>query len=257
MDLIGAARVVLRDWNSSKFARYTTPLTAPPTKSSLGVDSVSSSFLPLLYAKDEEILLFLATRKEIRRKGGLVKLSPSEVEERKATLEEAWIFTEDDEDESGDDVEGENDASTNMVLDDEKEEEEPSEGEDKGQEDGNEDGNEDGESSPDSEFENDKATPAAQSRKQKRKRGSESLAPRPAKRVSVNPVISSTKGKKVRLLSHPNPKVKNKLPSAAVPRVVTTPKSILKKAGANVEGRKEVTNKYLQVQTGKSKKDGG
>jgi len=253
---------VLRDWNSGTFARYSTPLSsAPPTESSLTLDSVSPSFLTPLYAKDEEILAVLPTRKEIRRKGGLVKLSPSEVEERKPTLEENWIHSEADEVESSDDVEGENGDSASMVLDnEEEEEEEESERETETEEQGKEQGQgdeveeESGESSPDSESEDEKATPAVQSRKQKRKRREESLAPRPAKRVSLNPIILGSKGKKDRLRQYQNLSVKSKKTLAMAPKVVTTPKSILKKPGAS-KGRlsKEVPNK---LPTGNSKKDG-
>lgn len=250
---------MLRDWNSGKFARYTTPLSAPPTKSSLSADSVSSSFLIPLYAKDEDILAVLSTRKEIRRKGGLVKLFPSEIEERKPTLEENWINTEAGEDESSDDVKGENGGNASMVLDNEEEEEESEseseterEGQEQEQEQEERDEDEAGESSSDSESENEKAKSVAQSRKQKRKRGEESLAPPPPKRVSM---ILGSKGKKDRLRSHQKLSVKSKQNLTAVPKVVTAPKSILKKPGAFM-GRLSKEDPNTQLQTGNSKKSG-
>ena len=164
-------------------------------------------------------------------------------------MEEDWVHTEDDEDESSDYVGGENDDSASMVIDnEEEEEEEESESEREGQ------GDEDGENSQDSESEDEKATLAAQTRKKKRKWEEESLA-RPAKRVSLNPIILGGKSKKDR---HQNLSVKSKQRLAAVPKVVTAPKSILKKAGATTARvSKGVSNKAAtQLQTDISRKDG-
>jgi nuclear GTP-binding protein len=256
LDLIGAARIVLRDWNSGKFARYTTPSTtppaAPPAKSSSNSEPISISFLTPLYAKDEAILAVLATRKEIRKqKEGLVKLSPGKVEERQASVEENWVPLEDDEAEGDDDDEWENDDGAGMVLFDEEEEEE-SEGDEEEQEgdgEGSSDEDEQEQEEQEEGEEGETTSIAPESRKQKRKRGLENPArARPTKRVSINPqAISSSKGRKDQPRPHqqnlPEAKVKSKPASVAVPKAVTKPKGILKNAGAAKSGvaKKPVT----------------
>ncbi|KII96056.1 hypothetical protein PLICRDRAFT_170636 [Plicaturopsis crispa FD-325 SS-3] len=78
-DLAGAARIVLRDWSSSKFPHYTlapTSSAAPPPQP--------------LDAADEAVLAALPTRKEMRKKRGLVKMGVGAMEERDVVLEGAW-----------------------------------------------------------------------------------------------------------------------------------------------------------------------
>ncbi|KAJ7638453.1 P-loop containing nucleoside triphosphate hydrolase protein [Roridomyces roridus] len=69
LDLTGAARIVLRDWNTGKFLRYTVP------PMSMAVESSAS---------DEALLQTLQVRKELRKAKGLVKLTIGVVESRKA-----------------------------------------------------------------------------------------------------------------------------------------------------------------------------
>lgn len=216
MDLKGAARIVLRDWNSGRFARYT----PPPTVSSrepLSLDSTFTSFIAPLYGKDPAILAVLATRKEIWKKGGLVKLSSSGVEERKVTLEEDWTH----EDESGDGHEGNSDCSAIIVLE-----------ESKGQEQEQEDDEEGGSQNSEDEDENaPPLVPQSQSHERKRKQEAESQAvSRPTKRVSLAPLALSKKKDKLRTRQQniSEAKINNELASATA-KFGTAPKSILKK----------------------------
>lgn len=98
LDLDQASRIVLRDWSTDKFPRYTMP---PPASLSKPVsdkqteDEASQS----LYAADGATLEAAPTRKELRKGRGLVKLVPLAAEARKLALEENW----DDEESDGDD----------------------------------------------------------------------------------------------------------------------------------------------------------
>ncbi|KXN83537.1 hypothetical protein AN958_01246 [Leucoagaricus sp. SymC.cos] len=79
LDLAGASKIVLRDWNIDKFARYT----SPPT-----IDAGQQ--LPSPTEADEKILNLIKTRRELRKEGRLVKLSTSQMEKRSADLEKSW-----------------------------------------------------------------------------------------------------------------------------------------------------------------------
>ncbi|KAI0959303.1 hypothetical protein AcW1_004162 [Taiwanofungus camphoratus] len=107
LDLAGASRIVLRDWSTGKFPRYTMPASPPSPSTTLSDPSLAD-----VYAKDGQILSNLLTRKEMRKAGGVVKLKPGEKETRKVLLDAAWIGSEDEDgnesdvekDESGDDT---------------------------------------------------------------------------------------------------------------------------------------------------------
>ena len=95
LDTIGASRILLRDWSTGKFPRFTLP---PSTSTSMAVDSPFSD----IYASDEGMLDALPTRKERRKTDGVVKLVTSEPETRKLALETPWFadHEENDEDEA-------------------------------------------------------------------------------------------------------------------------------------------------------------
>ncbi|KAL1684850.1 P-loop containing nucleoside triphosphate hydrolase protein [Schizophyllum commune] len=157
VDLINASRVVLRDWSTGRIKWYT----PGPTSSAGPSEAV------------EAILSRLPTRKELRRAGGLVKLTPGAVDERAVELDAPWVrgaepragWDSDDDEEDGDvDMEGEDD-------DEEEDEDEEDEAEDEDEDNEDEEEEEDLPSPPPS----------------KRKRGAandQSLPPPPAKKVA-------------------------------------------------------------------------
>ncbi|KAF8632398.1 hypothetical protein AX17_004839 [Amanita inopinata Kibby_2008] len=100
LDLQGACKTVLTDWSTRKFPRYTMP------SSSGGDTLIPDDMLRSLYDRDESVFESLRTRKEMRRAGGLVKLSASEMELREVALEEPYMKEEDQgEDEESDEDE--------------------------------------------------------------------------------------------------------------------------------------------------------
>ncbi|EIW62162.1 P-loop containing nucleoside triphosphate hydrolase protein [Trametes versicolor FP-101664 SS1] len=84
-DLTAAARMVLRDWSNGKLARYT----VPPSSSADASAPAETAFVEI-YAKDEVVLSRLASRKELRKAGGLVKLRAGAIDTRKPTLDESY-----------------------------------------------------------------------------------------------------------------------------------------------------------------------
>lgn len=220
LDLTGAARIVLRDWNTGKFARYTAPtprVKEPSDGHSGGIDV--GSFLTSLYAKDAPILGALTTRKEMRKHRGLVQLAAGTVDERKVVIEENWFALEDqgDDDDSRDDNEVADVDSDSMeeAMEDSEEADTPS--------DANED---DGPSL---------ANPFSLKQKRKRVEASSALA-RPTKKVSLGAVesssVSTTRKKHLPTTKQQKGHYKGEVPSL-VPKVAP-PKSILKsRAGAS------------------------
>lgn len=100
LDLAGASRIVLRDWSTGKFPRYTVPLSTTPT-------STPDSAFADAYTKDEELLSRLSTRKELRKGTGVVKLDAGEPETRKVALDASWAGSADGGDESDNEDENE------------------------------------------------------------------------------------------------------------------------------------------------------
>ncbi|KAK0467843.1 P-loop containing nucleoside triphosphate hydrolase protein [Desarmillaria tabescens] len=153
LDLVGASRVVLREWNLGKLRWYTMPASKEP------VDSDA----------DKGVLVALSTRRELRKRGGLVKLSPGVVDTRLPSFEEPYSEDRDDGDEDGD---GDED-----------------EGEDEGEEEEDEENQDDTtmsdeeEEETEEEEEQEPLSPPPLSSKQKRKRGKEDLLP-PSKKVT-------------------------------------------------------------------------
>ncbi|KAF8966516.1 hypothetical protein BDZ97DRAFT_1808256 [Flammula alnicola] len=183
LDLTGAARIVLRDWSVGKLAHYTTP----PANSMTSAEPSNSNpdtLLTQLYAKDEAILAAIPTRKERRKSGGLVKLSPSSADERKAAVEEDWAALQHAEDEESDDDGDESEDGDVQGMDVDYQEKEEDEEEEEAEE---EDLDEEADGS-DEEDEEEEAAPAPLSNKQKRKRPFVTSQPeRPAKKVAFAP----------------------------------------------------------------------
>lgn len=135
LDLIGAARIVLRDWSTGKLARYSQPpASSTPSATSAAGEAEPDSEFSELYKADEEILSAAPLRKDMRRGAGLIKLTQGEVEKRNIALEAAWDESDDeeegddddedeDEDGVGSDVELAEDISGDDDDDDEVEEE--------------------------------------------------------------------------------------------------------------------------------------
>lgn len=127
LDLTGAARIVLRDWSSGKLVRFTTP---PSPSQPLGAfssnDPGSNIFATEFYADDGAILATLSTRKEMRKKGGLVKLFPGSIEERKVEMEQNWVVPEESESENSEDghPKGSDEDDLSTGVDDEVSEDE-------------------------------------------------------------------------------------------------------------------------------------
>ncbi|KAJ7283380.1 hypothetical protein C8J57DRAFT_1709798 [Mycena rebaudengoi] len=167
LDLTGAARIVLRDWSTGKFPRYTVP------------PASSTATTPSLTPADEAALATLQTRKDLRKARGLVKFTCGTIEARKAAVQEPWapIALEKDEDAEGDDAEDE-EVDEGQDEEDEEDEEEDDDGND--------------EDEADEEEEEEEEAPPILSGKQKRKRATE-LAPTPRKKVSFGPDPKTSK----------------------------------------------------------------
>ncbi|KAF7354956.1 Guanine nucleotide-binding protein-like 3 [Mycena sanguinolenta] len=162
LDLTGAARIVLRDWSTGKFPRYT----APPS---------SESSTPLSTA-DEKVQATLQTRKDMRKARGLVKLTCGAVETRKALIELPWAPASPESDSEDDDGAEEEEENGEVEEDDEMNEEEADAA--------------DKDDSDDAEEE--LGPPAALSGKQKRKRVAEK-EPKSRKKVSFGPDPKTSK----------------------------------------------------------------
>lgn len=138
LDLVGAARIVLRDWSTGKFPRYTQP---PASSTEHSESAEQDNEFAELYKADEEILGAAPLRKDMRRGVGLIKLTPGEVEKRKVALDAPWDESDDEEEDeeeggeeeeeaasagdgSDDEVDGEDAEINEMEEDDDEESEE-------------------------------------------------------------------------------------------------------------------------------------
>ncbi|KAG6864206.1 hypothetical protein C0991_011570 [Blastosporella zonata] len=178
LDLVGASRILLRDWSTGKFARYANP----PTTSATPATQTKDAALKKLYESDAAILEMLIPRKELRKTVGLVKLISGEVNSRNAALQSPWLKEEQVEEGAEDDQ-----MEVDGVVEDDDEEE------DKEEDDDEED-----------EEDEEEEVPPPSSQKQKRKRANEPLAAPPSKKVAFGPdpkgskqarKAASTKGK--------------------------------------------------------------
>ncbi|CAK5276095.1 unnamed protein product [Mycena citricolor] len=162
LDLTGAARIVLRDWNTGKLPRYTVPAT-----SSAGSASLS--------AADESLLATLQMRRDFRKARGLVKLTLGAIETRRAVLDEDWTASAvGDDDVSEDEGEDEDEDDAGVQNDDDESIEEEAEDEE-----------------DDGEEEEEEEIVVPLSGKQKRKRAAEQAKPR--KKVVFAPEPKSSK----------------------------------------------------------------
>ncbi|KAK7060149.1 hypothetical protein VNI00_000913 [Paramarasmius palmivorus] len=84
LDIAGASRIVLRDWNTGKLRWYCAP-------SSKGVLAGSTM-------TDEAVLSSLTPKRDLRKAGGLVKLTAGKIDDRKLSLEESYAAEVDDSD---------------------------------------------------------------------------------------------------------------------------------------------------------------
>ncbi|KAH9950048.1 hypothetical protein B0H21DRAFT_21208 [Amylocystis lapponica] len=198
LDLAGASRIVLRDWSTGKFPRYTMPPSPAPTPAP-GTEAA----LAEIYAKDEQILGGLAIRKELRRRSGVVKLAAAEAETRRLVLDMPWVSAEHEDVDYGDEEEGE-------AMED-------AEGDGSDKEDDEEDA-EDGSAEEDEEDEDEDEDEAPVPPSVKRKRGPAKATPAPARPVkkvafSVDPKSSkqarSAAGKKPSRAALRNAKTKD------------------------------------------------
>lgn len=175
LDVVGASRILLRDWSTGRFPRFTLP--GPP-----GAPESADSAFAGVYAADEKIVSTIPTRKERRKAIGVVKLAPSVPEARKIALEVPWVGEEDESDEDDEEEE----LGNGHTEDDESED--PGD-EDEDEEDENED-DEKGEGDDDEDEEEEKPVQPVG----KRKRSAQSSAPaRPTKKVAFAAEPKSTK----------------------------------------------------------------
>jgi nuclear GTP-binding protein len=100
-DRVLAARVVLRDWNTGKFPRFTLPPSSP------SVLNIDGGVLAKVYSKDDSVLSQLKTRSEFRRAGGLVRMNSGEINQRNLVLDAEWASPEDSEPSEDGDGDGE------------------------------------------------------------------------------------------------------------------------------------------------------
>lgn len=209
--MAGASKIVLRDWNTGKFSRYT----MPPISRENGQ--------PLLSEADEKILSHVRTRKDIRREsGGLVKLSASEMERREVELSQPWR------EEGGRDHDDIPNGKMNIEEDVDVDEEDESDNEDNGSEEEEEEEETSGDEEDESQ-DGDDAESQADDDKELR------LEPPPTKRKrAVSFVSTQPIAKKVAFVSQkqnkPSPPMK---PSQGN----TDTKSILKKTTSLSKGK--------------------
>ncbi|KAH9843741.1 uncharacterized protein C8Q71DRAFT_12337 [Rhodofomes roseus] len=242
LDLGVASRIVLRDWSTGKFPRYTRPsLASAPSAPS--APSPDSSFADV-YAKNDEILSRLETRKEMRKSRGSVKMSPGEVESREVALGVPYFGNEDeDEDDEGDD--GEVDQLDQSSEQEGDEDEEAS------------DEDEDDEEEEDEEDE--EPAPAAG----KRKRAAQKSPSRPAKKVAFAAEPKGTKqarsaagaaGSKLSAAQAKSPQAKPQAKAKVAPHA--KPTKAPKKMPSIASAMKKIANPKKATQPSSTTKDG-
>ena len=183
---------MLRDWNLGKLTRYTTPpalsVNATTVQSSITAKLTKlGDDLTHIYTSDEAILSTVQTKKERRKREGIVKFAYGSIDPRKVAVKEPWdgLKQNDDDDSDGDeaDVEG-------MDADGEDGDEDEDEENDDEEEAGDaemEDSQEGEEEVEDADEDEDESEVLRISQKQKRKRGPEKFVPLPpAKKVAFS-----------------------------------------------------------------------
>ncbi|KAG6867930.1 hypothetical protein C0993_009412 [Termitomyces sp. T159_Od127] len=200
LDLIGASRILLRDWSTGKFARYSIP---PTTALSTTCNSdAQHSFFKKLHGSDVTILEVVLSKKELRKSVGLVKISSGEIDLRNVVLQDPWLKEDDSELGDQEDVEvtGDDDDDDDNSDDDSQEtiEEDGRVDDDHGQE-----------------------APLSLSKKQKRKRTHEPLVAPPSKKVAFAP--EPKVAKQARKAASIRSKTLERPPANSVSRVTTKP----------------------------------
>ena len=196
--MAGAARIVLRDWSIGKFDRFTTPSSAPPVINTAAATTQSESSL---YVNDEAILSTIQTRKERRKRGGLVRFTYGSIDPRKVAVEEPWNGLEesDDDDEVDDDEAGVEGMDVDGEDEDEDEENEDEEDEEEDEEasDAEMGDSEEGEEDDEDADQDDEIEVPRLSHKQKRKREPErSTMPSPPTKKVAFGVMPPARGSK-------------------------------------------------------------
>ncbi|KAL7282022.1 hypothetical protein ACG7TL_003489 [Trametes sanguinea] len=178
LDLTGASKIILRDWSSGKFARYTLPPTSPSSTSDPAAPTDSA--LSDVYSKDQVVLSKLAPRKELRKAGGLVKLRPGAIDSRRTLLEEPYFADSEDE--------GDEEGSALDDSDDDLDEEDEDEDEDEDDEESDE------EEEDEDEIEEDDDEPLSPPNGKRKRAAAKTAAPsRPAKKVAFAAEPKGTK----------------------------------------------------------------
>jgi nuclear GTP-binding protein len=145
-DQILAARVVLRDWNTGKFPRFTLPPSSPSASSAADTPFAKA-------AKDDGVLSRLRTRSELRKSGGLVKMNSGEICKRALILDAEWTSPEDSEPSGDEDEDEEMLDFYGNDGDDEDEDEDRDEEEDEDEEESDDEGDDEDEQEDEDESE--------------------------------------------------------------------------------------------------------
>jgi len=172
----------------------------PPDDSGLDPKKQSAdSALERLYASEEAILATVATRKEMRKAGGLVKLASGSIEKRRVAFDEPWNVQDEDQDEDEDE-----EGSGEEVVSEESEGDHSEESEDENGSGAEEVTSDMDEEQNDDESESDASPPIP--KKAKRKRGAETSTLPPSKKVEFRRDPKEPERRPVSLKGQINPK---------------------------------------------------
>ncbi|KAJ3760503.1 GTP-binding protein, partial [Lentinula raphanica] len=117
LHLTGASKLVLRDWGIGKIRWYSTP------PAGLTADKSSNeTWLEGFYAKADEVFKSLRSRKEMRKDGGLIRISPGQVESREVMTEVLYAEFGGNEDEDEDRSENDDEEAEQDEMESEEEE---------------------------------------------------------------------------------------------------------------------------------------
>ncbi|EMD40973.1 hypothetical protein CERSUDRAFT_111546 [Gelatoporia subvermispora B] len=210
VDLAGAARIVLRDWSTGKFPRYSIPSSAAPS------ELKDLSFADV-YAKDEQILSKLPSRKDMRKNKGVVKMKAGDIEARQVIVDASWLESDDEGNES--DVEDEDEDEDGFEDEDSEDLEEDGASVEEDELDEDED--------EEDEDEEDEEVPPLSG---KRKRGVKAAPPsRPAKKVAFAAEPKGTKQARAAAGAKGSLKASPKVTSVPPKKELKSKKPVLKK----------------------------
>ncbi|KAI3611042.1 hypothetical protein WG66_013792 [Moniliophthora roreri] len=114
LDITSASRIILRDWNIGQIRWY-----CAPSSKDVPVGSTSTE-------SNEAIFSGLTSKKDMRRAGGLVKLTAGKIDERRLSLDDTYAAVEDDSDYS-DDSEGDDDDQMEVDGDEDEDQDQDQE----------------------------------------------------------------------------------------------------------------------------------